>query len=41
MVGQTLTESESAVAKQTKNVRFCFFQNILRVVIFNHRQRDI
>ena len=24
-----------------KNVRFCFFQNILQAIIFYHRQKDI
>ena len=41
LVGKTLIEIESAVAKQTKNVRFCFFQNILQVAIFYHLERDI
>ena len=41
LIGKTLIEIESAVAKQTKNVRFCFFQNILPATIFRHRQRDI
>ena len=40
-VGKTLIEIESAVAKQTKKVRFCFFQNTLLATIFYHRQRDI
>ena len=26
LVGETMIEIESAVAKQTKKVRFCFFQ---------------
>ena len=34
-------EIESAVAKQTEKVRFCFFQNIFPAAIFYHRQRDI
>ena len=38
LVGEALVEIESAVAKQTKKVQFCFFQNILPVTIFNHRQ---
>ena len=41
LVSETLIEIESAVAKQTKNVRFCFFQNILPAKIFYYRQRDI
>ena len=41
LVGKTLIEIESAVAKQTKNVQFCFFQNILSATIFYHRQKDI
>ena len=41
LVGKTLIEIESAVAKQTKNVRFCFFQNILPATIFYHCQRNI
>ena len=39
LAGKTLIES--VVAKQAKNVRFCFFQNILQVKIFYNRQRDI
>ena len=31
---QTLVDIESAVAKQTKKVQFCFFQNILPVSLF-------
>ena len=35
LFGKTLTKIESAVAiKQTKNVPFCFFQNILPVEFF-------
>ena len=34
LVGKTLIEIESAVAKQTKNVRFCFVQSILQAAIF-------
>ena len=34
LAGKTLTETECAVAKQTKKVRFCFFQNILQAAIF-------
>ena len=34
LVGKTLIEIESAVAKQTKNVRFCFFQIILQTEFF-------
>ena len=34
LVGKRLIEIESAVAKQTKNVQFCFFQNILQVQFF-------
>ena len=34
LVGKTLIKIESAVAKQTKNVRFCFFQSILQAAIF-------
>ena len=34
LVGKTLIEIESAVAKQTKNVQFCFFQNILPATFF-------
>ena len=41
LVGKTLIETEYAVAKQTKNVRFCFFQNILPAANFYHRQKDI
>ena len=41
MVGKTQIEIEVAVAKQTKNVQFCFFQGILEAAIFYHRQRDI
>ena len=41
LVGKTLIETKFAVAKQTENVRFCFFQNILPAAIFCHRQRDI
>ena len=41
LVGKTLLEIESTVAKQTKIVRFCFFQNILPVRAFYHRHRDI
>ena len=41
LVGKTLVEIEPAVAKQTKDVRFYFFQNILSEAIFYHRQRDI
>ena len=41
LVGKTVIEIESAVVKQTKNVRFCLFQNILQAVIFYHDQKDI
>ena len=41
LIGTTLIEIESPVAKLTKNVRFCFFQNIMQAVIFYHRQKDI
>ena len=41
LVSKTLVEIEPAVAKQTKDVRFYFFQNILSEAIFYHRQRDI
>ena len=41
LVGKALIEIEFAVAKQTKNVLFCFFQNILSAAIFYHRRRDI
>ena len=34
-------EIESAVAKQTKNVEFCFFENILPSKIFYDHQKDI
>ena len=41
LVGKTLIEIESAVAKRTKSVQLCFFQNILRAAIFYHRESDI
>ena len=41
LVAKTLIKIESAVAKKTKNVRFCSFQNILPATLFYHRQRDI
>ena len=41
LVGQTLIEIESEVAKQTKNVQFRFFQNILTATIFYRLQIDI
>ena len=41
LVGEALIEINSAVAKQTKNVRFCFFQNILLARIFKTCQRDV
>ena len=40
LVGETLIEIESAVARQQKSA-ICFFQNILPATIFYHRQRDI
>ena len=40
LVGGTLIEIESAVAKQTKNVQFCFFQNILPGTIFYPHERN-
>ena len=33
LVGKTLIEIESEVAKETKNLRSCFLQNIVPVVI--------
>ena len=41
LVGETLIEIESAVDRQTKNMRLCFFQNILLATLSYHRQRDI
>ena len=41
IIGKTLIEIESAVAKETKNVRFCSIQNILQAAFFYHRERDI
>ena len=41
LVCKTLKEIESAVAKQTKNVHFCFFQSIQKAATFYHRERDI
>ena len=41
LVGETLIETESALAKQTKKVQFCIFEKILPATIFYPRQRDI
>ena len=41
LVGETLIEIKSAVTKQAEKVWFCFFQNILTVIIFYHCQMDI
>ena len=41
LVGKTLIQIDSAVTKQTKHMRFCFFQNILSATIFFYRKRDI
>ena len=41
LFGERPIEIESAVGKQTKNLWFCFFQNILPATIFYHRQMDI
>ena len=41
LVGETIIESESAVAQKIKKVQISFFQNALPTTIFYHRQRNI
>ena len=40
-IGKTLIEIDWQNTKQTKNVRFCFFQNILWAAAFYQRESDI
>ena len=39
LVDKTLIKNESAVTKQTKKGRFCFFQNILSETVFTTVKR--
>ena len=41
LLSEILIEIEFEVAKQTKKVRVCFFQNIPPAATFYHRQGDI